>query len=151
MEPGSGSGPKLLPCFSLPKPEFSSLKSWNYSLTAATTRPRILELHSRSSLYQDPPCHGCLCIIYQYHHLCRCVGSVSSLVAKPNWNWKQLVCGVKGNEMTFYWFHPERSQMFGCKCMNGNTERHKQCTVCELAVVYRATPTEKSSFPVQFE
>lgn len=147
MEPGPGPGPNLLLCLSLPKQGFSALKSGNYSLTAATTQPSILELRSRSRLYQDPPCHGCLCIVYQYRHLCRCLGRVSPLVMKPNWNWKELVRSVKGNEMTFYWSHPEQSQMFGCKCMNGNAERHNSVQYVEsveLATMYQATPRTES-------
>lgn len=41
---------------SLPQPakaRISALKSRNYSLTAATTQPRILELLTQSRLYQD--------------------------------------------------------------------------------------------------
>lgn len=35
--------------------------------------------------------------------------------------------GVRGNEMTFNWSHPERSQMFGGKCMNGNAHCPGRC------------------------
>lgn len=102
----------------------SPLTSPGITLTAAMAQPSILELHSWSRLYQDPPCHCCLCIIYQYHYLCCYIGSVSHTALRSNWNWKELMWGVKGNEMTFYWSHPKQSQTFGCKCINGNTEHH---------------------------
>lgn len=120
-----------------------------YSQVREQLQPILANLHRIvcTRLYKDSSCHGCLCIIYQYHHLCCCLGSVSPLVSKPNWNWKGLVWSAKGNEMTFYWSHPEQSQMFGCKGMNGNTERHNHVQYVEsseLAVMYQATPSTES-------
>ena len=35
---------------------------------------------------------------------------------------KELMWSAKGNEMTFYWSHPEHSSV-ECLVVNGNTER----------------------------
>lgn len=144
----TGRDPNPLLCLSLPKQGFSALKSGNYSLIGIATQPCILVLHIQPRLYQDTPCHGCLYIIYHLH--CGW-GSVSPLAVRPNWNQKELMWSVTGNEMTVYWYHPEQSNIW-FEAYEWKHRRSQQRTVCQVELVCQANAcTESQSLHLVWE